>query len=297
MTDSKIVYDTLQNKRLKKHTLIGDMADTVWNDIEHLNEQGWHIKISKVKAHTDDEDIANGRITRYDQIGNDIADHYALHGALINEAPETVTNIINMIDATAWTIQNRLIAICQNYLEHDPHEPKNARIYKGSHIDKRIEGEFGHAICIDPKNPKHLSCGACGQTWTTKNKIKMLHECPGASIWGKPPDNPDAPWLPARDQPIIHNGKVLDKSHKLAWIRGILYCNKCGTYTRNRVCGLAKPCRMKCTAASQRVLKDINNGLCPSKSIWPLPEGAMPPAAIMLWLEQRCLQPITPSPQ
>jgi hypothetical protein len=289
MTDSKIVYDAMNKTRSRKHThtLIGDMTHACWETIEEANKKGWNFTITKVKAHTDEEDITAGRITKYDRVGNDLADHWAGHGALIDQIPDTTKNIVNTIDATAWTIQKRLITICMNYLEHEKYTPKEPKPRQGSILDTSIEAH-GHTIMYTPgTNSKESICGECGQTWTKNTRQEMLHQCPG-TIWGTPPQDIEAPWRPYHSKGIIYKGKRLHRTHKLAWIRGIMYCTVCGSYTITKVGSLARQCRMTRSTNGKRVMTDINNGTCPCKHVvWPLPAGTIPTAAIQQVIEQR----------
>jgi hypothetical protein len=283
LTDSKIVYEAMNTQnRTIKHTLIGEFTQQCYEELDSATAKGWTITIQKVKAHTDEDDIAQGRISKFDRVGNDIADHWAGHGAMLHQLSEQAINILNTIDATAWSIQRRLIAICQEYLTHDKYVKKERKA-PSSPLDNDITNH-GHAI--DASHPSIICCSACGQTWKKATKRSMLHPCPGPAIWGLPPITPQAPWRPCPT--ITHLGKKLHHTHRLAWKRGVFYCVNCGGYSINRVGALVKECRMKCSARNSQALTDINNDICPSHiGHWPRPADATPPSTALLALAHR----------
>ena len=75
------------------------------------SDSGWNIHLGKVKAHTTEEDVANGFITQVDRHGNQRADHWAGMAAAEAQVPESDKNLVDWIDATAWIIQRRLLAV------------------------------------------------------------------------------------------------------------------------------------------------------------------------------------------
>ncbi len=62
-------------------------------------------------------------------VGNAMADTWAGHGADLNQVADTKKELNSWIDATAWTVQARIDAVCQA-LDKDKHpsEPKEQKI-------------------------------------------------------------------------------------------------------------------------------------------------------------------------
>ena len=134
----------------------------------------------------------------------------------------------------------------------------------------------GHTVVTQGNRAR---CITCGQSWYGSNKhqvdmILILGRCPGPRIWGIPPyreldDRPIV--IPQRGPPIVYNGKLLDRSHKLRWYKGLLYCGCCGSSSVNRVKGLKDPCKLKSpTVNMTRRLNSIRSGKPPYPlTTWP----------------------------
>ena len=94
----------------------------------------------------------------------------------------------------------------------------------------------------------------------------------------------DHPTIANAEQEIIFQGRVLDKSHKIARYRGIVYCMECGAFSEKKVRTLSHKCRMK-PANSQmaRQLKSIMAGEFPIPGRdWPQPLNSEAPNNIVL---------------
>ena len=92
-------------------------------------------------------------------------------------------------------------------------------------------------------------CGCCQQVWhsSTKRDIVAQGPCPGPQIWGAGIQvNPDIPSrLDANHYPMFGRRR-LHASHALSYLRGFVFCRKCGCHTTSqRVARLAEPCRIK----------------------------------------------------
>ena len=89
--------------------------------------KGWIVILYKVKAHCGNAELAKGHIKFIELKGNAYADIWAGKGSEINEVPWAKKSIVGMIDATAWLVQNRILAICTLFLEkwggHTPTPP------------------------------------------------------------------------------------------------------------------------------------------------------------------------------
>ena len=239
-----------------------DLWELFWECWGAAYELGWIVVLFKVKSHTTDEDLARGIITWEHKIGNGFADTWAGYAAEINQGDENRKQLISWIDATAWIVQSRIMAVCQFLDSHKaderPKKPKKT-------IYTRLE-ELGHIPSPDDRKGWHRCC-LCGTRWSMARAahVKCRGKCPGP-IWGQQYDLPDNDWTKLK-QPgsrLIHNGYVLHPSHVFAWRQGIIYCTKCGSYSENRVVNLAKTCLLKPqNAVTESRLKNILQGLHP----------------------------------
>ena len=103
--------------------------------------------------------------------------------------------------------------------DKQPKEEKIAQLTR-----KQQLSECGHTVVAQGNKAR---CTTCGQSWYGSNKhqvdmILILGRCPGPRIWGIPPyrDLDDRPIvIPQGGPPIVYNGKLLDRSHKLRWYK------------------------------------------------------------------------------
>ena len=76
-TDSKLVYDGIRSRKAPDDTHFGQVWVEIWELWKQVHELGWVITVHKVKAHTTQEDVDEGRITEEDREGNRLADAWA----------------------------------------------------------------------------------------------------------------------------------------------------------------------------------------------------------------------------
>jgi len=264
-TDAKIVLDGVNKGPKVKHGENGDLWEELWDVYQELVDKGWIYNILKVKAHTTHDDVISGKISKYDQDGNGIADNWAGKGADINQIPDAKYDEINWIDATVWLVQSRIIAICQEFLVHEK-VVKDVKIpFRNNTYDIQI-ARLGHEI-IAGHNKRNHKCGRCGQSWNDLTKKGFINcgTCPGPQIWGNLPNNyMDGPNKIPIGSSLIWAGRKIDKSHRLAYHRGIIYCVSCGHFSHTRVEALGAKCKLKPDSLqNERRLNSILQGKCP----------------------------------
>jgi len=293
-TDNKAVFDGWNIGPKISHGNLGDLWSLCWDLYDVVKERGWNIALHKVKSHATDEHMALGPSTPELKEGNDLADHWAGEAAAYLAITEQEQELLSWVDGTAWTIQNRLVAICTKYLSKENHEP--APIREG--ITKRKIGQHLHRTQLTtvlqyvynpvPGEPNKLACFVCGQQWL-KHKCKQFVDrgyCPGPIVWGTPPEIPDQLWRAAPATKVWHNSAELHPTHHLAWQRGLIFCCKCGYYGAGRVVRLTQECRMKPPNLVQKGrLRRLLQGKVPIKGFtWPKPPEAKCPAGLTMWL-------------
>ena len=233
--------------------------------------------MKKVKAHSTQEDIEQGRITPQHKLGNETADHWAGEGALINEAPWQLRSRVKQLDSVAWLVQDRIAHIVQTQLEPSVKPPKEdvsrPPVYTlGDQIT-----DMGHTRYQVDETTE--ACWACGQSWHKgQRQLIVSHgRCPGPSIWGDMPQNPECPFTVPEGTRITFRGVDVHPTHRLRWNRGIIYCAKCGSYGIKRIAKLADPCLLKPAPTSVAVLKRLRSGLPPTPyAKFPLEASAIP---------------------
>ena len=242
-TDSKIVFDGVAAR--KNNGQLADLWDEVWILWDKLKEKGWQLIVLKVKAHTTDSDLAEGKITLYNREGNNHADHWADDAAEENQISWQQANFTQVHDATAWLIHQRMIAICQEFLPQfkakiPVDENKQIRHYH-SPLDLEL-GNIGHEIVQIDKDL--YNCGNCGQSWHRRERNHMIFkgQCPGPTLWegNTMPYHGEKPIIAPKQSQIMFLGAELHSSHHIVWFRGCTYCNKCGVFSRDRVGGKFK---------------------------------------------------------
>ena len=130
---------------------------------------------------------------------------------------------------------------------------------------------------------QRMKCTSCGQSWMDRDNHVLLEQgsCPSASIWGidKEADVSRPLIIPQGGPMIIFNGHILDRSHKLKWRHGLLYCSTCGAVSVSRTVLLSKPCRMRpINAVANYRLRSMSTQRA------PLPGGTWPdPTAVYPW--------------
>ena len=219
-------------------------------------------------------------ISHQDRTGNGLADTWAGKGAEINQMSPNSKSVRSWIDASTWLIQQRMMACVQLYIPKEDHVKTEAKIRRNRYT---IFEELGH-IPRQDLGSKWWTCCLCGSWWQDHNTraVKGQGKCLGATSWGPPPPLPTMAWILRKGSMLHFNGRAVHPTHHLAWMRGILYCIKCGAYSVTRLIKLGAPCRLKVLdVTTTRRLNNIRAGKFPVKGkSWPMQEHENVPAFI-----------------
>ena len=146
-------------------------------------------------------------------------------------------------------------------------------------IDRiKILEERGHQVT---KSNRKLACNLCNSTWPEQGQSAMYSQAQICS--GIPPMSLDL-HIGHSDGPRrylaagLHiRGVKVHGSHRLAYLRGILFCTKCGCYTIKIVRGLKAECKLKPSCVQQqRGLNSMLQGQTPHGLEWPTEETEVP---------------------
>lgn len=122
-TDNKAVFNGWHAGPKVSHGNLGDLWSLCWDLDRVVRDRGWTIRLHKVKSHATEEQMAQGLSSPELKEGNDLADHWAGKAAAYHSITEQEKDMLSWVYGTAWTIQNRLVAICMSYLSKESHEP------------------------------------------------------------------------------------------------------------------------------------------------------------------------------
>ena len=87
-------------------------------------------------------------------------------------------------------------------------------------------------------------CMVCCQCWHSRQRRSIITKgkCPGAPVW-EPGPLPEIPWILPKGSQLIHGSKIVHKSHRLAYKRGLLICLRCGALSHGtRIINLSEEC-------------------------------------------------------
>ena len=145
--------------------------------------------------------------------------------------------------------------------------------------------DLGHEV---DHNMHKQTCIKCSQTWTKATRADIIDKglCPGLGSW----DNHRMPEIPRRyvgSSAMMWAGREIHISHSIHYLKGIIFCIKCGALSQGRfVQKLAQPClRTPANDTAYYGLKRMKDGRHPeAKGKFPTEFGkALPPPK---WLEQ-----------
>ena len=272
-----MVYDGYRKGRKVAHGNIDDLWEELWDIWEEVYNAGWIILLHKVKSHTSIAQIGFD-IKHEDRTGNALADHWAGKGALIGRDPDLDLNVNqrvldrSRIDAKAWLIQARAVAVCQKYLVHSERDDTSEKLTGSQKAIQKLE-ELGH---IPVKVNDTWKCTICLNQWSAVSQA-LDRRCPGPSNW-YPPLADGVIWKAKQGAEILVKGQQLHPTHTIHWCRGVYYCCKCGCYTVKRVENLKRLCLLRPILPSQADrLKRLEQGLFPLRhGAWPLAADSTP---------------------
>ena len=210
------------------------------------------------------------------RLGNSYADYWADVATKTVACDQGHRRTVSMNDASGWLIRNRLLCICQNFL---PQYKRELRVPVRHRINRtRLLEEKGHQVTL---SNRRLICNLCTSTWPTNGQSSVYSSAGMCS--GIPPIGQDL-FLGHTNCPKrilaagLHiRGAKVHASHRLAYLRGILFCTKCGCYTIKIVRGLKAECRLKPSCVQQeRGLNCMLQGEPPHGLPWPTEETEVP---------------------
>ena len=161
-SDNKAVVDGYKAGRRVGHGNMDDMWELYWSTHDHATNNGWTIKVLKVKAHTLDTPIKCDPEYGYDvmpqeiRIGNSRADYWADHAAEIASVYGRTPKPYGLIDALGWNVRKRLLAVCIEFIQKGKYQ-KVPRPPKPSKM-QTLE-DLGHIIF---EGNNKLECTVCG---------------------------------------------------------------------------------------------------------------------------------------
>ena len=140
----------------------------------------------KVTSHTEDLDIH----VRHHSWGNGCADYHTEAGAIAHKVPDLEEQAIGLIDAEAYLILNRIIAIVETFPKINRDRDSNRwQVLTPKKItqQQRLQG-LGHQIAPRETRQSPYKCLSCGQNWSNRIAINIVMQgnCPGPQIWGNP---------------------------------------------------------------------------------------------------------------
>ena len=117
-------------------------------------------------------------------------------------------------------------------------------------------------------------CWRCGIAWSPQSRREVLAmgPCQGTKFWHIEGRDPHMPVPLPTKQHIVY-GRTIHPTHRLVYLRGILYCQKCGRRTSSKVVrDLADVCALKPSNVSKHYqLNRMQRGLHPRGGSYAFP--------------------------
>ena len=216
-----------------------DLWERYWR--AHVQKNS-NVRVSKVKAHGNVDDIREGRIDFENYAGNMYADRFAVKGAEMVQLPYAITSAVQAMDEMGYKVRERLVAmICA--------------------APTRIEHEKDVVLAKQAKEAKRNA---------SQEEQELFSEIPPAVLELFHSGELGQPVL----EPLRLGGdksQALHESHHLCHHRGFTWCWVCGKYASSRGRGLLTDCPGGANATGKEVLKRVRAGLTPHSSLsWPV---------------------------
>ena len=234
LSDNQYVVDRANQPRAASlHGPNGDLWERFWSAVD---AKAGNLRVTKVKAHCNEQDVLNGVISPEDYAGNSFADACADSAADQSALPQALLSSFDVIDGAARQVQRRITAIICSGPTKDA-DDKEASSYKKS---KRAEAE--------------------------RLQLALQEQRADDALPPPPPDPPPQVRLGGDRSSGLH------RTHRLVCQRGLWWCTTCGCFASARGRGLLMPCLYRATLAGRRALDRLANGQTPDNSVdWPLP--------------------------
>ena len=135
-----------------------------------------------------------------------------------------------------------------------------------------------------------MKCTRCGISWHKRNSRAMggngrftrasLYQC-SVDDWTNLTPRPH--WRVKADTMLIFNGSEVHQTHLIRWVRGVIFCTRCGRYSVVVMRKLSSPCKVKRLAGKEIInpttrlrLTRMLNGVFPiAGKDWPLAEDVV----------------------
>jgi len=255
----------------------------IWASIRrHLHSAPRTVRCVKVKAHTTEDDLAQGKygITVFTREGNNLADAAANYAAEQAAVCPIKIREMRAQDAAGYVVLRRLVAINMHCVKLEAYKREKAieakLVWKGTRLGTALFNEHLKATshrCVVLSDG--WKCTVC-RSFTTRAHLEvwLTTPCPGevSAVRG-----------------TRHGRSVVHYTHNIRQTRGVLWCKSCGFFAIKR-CALLASRRRRIglvrmpTPAGRNFLRRMSLGLHPpGYSGWP-DEGADVGLQIRTWL-------------
>ena len=177
-----------------------------------------------------------------------------------------------MTDARAWRIQKRLLHISLQMSDGHHNSPKEKKPVPHTSPLNVALANLDHDIITG--NDGWQECTKCCQRWHMRQRRSIIErgKCPGIPVWDPGPI-PEIPRLAPKGSELVYGSKIVHRSHRIAYNRGLVICLKCGALSHGtRVVHLNEVCFGKPRGAWARgCLRNFRQGRHPSgdRGKWP----------------------------
>ena len=264
----------------------------LWEEVkQHLARRPTAVTVRKVKSHTTIDQLMEGLIPVHYYFGNMIADALAGKAADENQHQPQDLATIDYLDALAWTVLKRLVAVnrlCAEETKDQLKEMKKQRAaaeapvvkpramrpvlkqlrQQGHDVHKRTSNRWGCLICgvhhQDRYLRRWLALGACKgdkhhkATTTSPTQDPAAAGSTGAGTAEAAATTPE----------IIIGHQRIHHTHRLEYTKGLSWCRKCGQIASQKAQKLVLE-RKEPTERGQRNLRALLQGKPPPGRAWP----------------------------
>ena len=232
------------------------------------------VTIRWTRSHTTADDVLSGQTSVQDHTGNESADTLAGLGAGMHQPDPSLIDQVRKHDGLALQVIKRLVAVNIEAVQASKglgpdqgpgRPPRGARargcplgelVRRSTHSLKHSNGRW---LCTE--------CGT-GRRWIgLASWLRAQPACLGRPRAG--PNRPaGAPVLLPSERRFQVGCTYLHTSHRLAWLRGVFFCMRCGGWCTEKPVILARACEGTPSAAGRLALRRLEKGLPPGR-VWP----------------------------
>jgi len=248
----------------------------------YLLSQPRRVRCVKVKAHTTEDDLVQGRygITVFTREGHKLADTAANYAAEQAAVCPVRIREIRAQDAAGYVVIRRLVAINMHCVRIDAYKREKAIeaciAWRGARLGTALFAEHlkatSHRYVVLSDGWK---CTVC-RSFTTKANLE---------VWCSTPCLGEVSTI----RGTRHGRSVVHYTHNIRQTRGVLWCKSCGFFAVKRCDLLASRCKCvglvrRPTPAGRELIRRMSIGLPPpGYSEWP-DEGQDVGRSVRTWL-------------